>query len=117
MKITRIYNTENNTSAFEDFELDFISDGDIGKLTEKINAKGIIFRETDGDYDYDWHNAPAKQFVIMQEGEVDITVGDGTTRRFTTGDVILAEDTEGQGHISRAVEGRKRKSIFVILED
>jgi uncharacterized cupin superfamily protein len=52
----------------------------------------------------------------MLDGEVEIEAGDGTKRRFGTGDVLLAEDTAGRGHISRAVEGRPRKSIFVTLD-
>ena len=43
-------------------------------------------------------------------------VGDGTVRRFTTGDILLAEDTTGQGHISRAVNGKPRKSLFIALD-
>ena len=32
------------------------------------------------------------------------------------GDVLLAEDTTGQGHISRAVAGKPRKSLFITLD-
>jgi uncharacterized cupin superfamily protein len=88
----------------------------IGRLSEPIRATSIIFRETDGDYDYGWHHAPRRQYIINLEGEVEITVGDGTTRRFGTGDVILAEDQTGRGHISRAMNKRPRKSIFVTLD-
>jgi uncharacterized protein YjlB len=117
MKATRIFTTADGTSAFEDFDIPIKDSGEIGKLSEIFRAKGIIFRETDGDYDYQWHNAPERQFVIMLDGEVDITTGDGVTRRFSSGDILLAEDTTGQGHISKAVEGRSRKSLFIVLED
>jgi hypothetical protein len=30
--------------------------------------------------------------------------------------VLLAEDTTGQGHISRAVAGKSRKSLFITLD-
>ena len=116
MKAVRIFSKPDGRSAFEDFDIDIKDAGDIGKLSQMWKAKGVVFRETDGDYDYGWHNAPARQFILMLDGEVDITSGQGETRRFTTGDILLAEDTTGQGHISRAVSG-KRKSVFVILED
>lgn len=116
MKITRLYTGRDGESHFGDMELALEDQGDIGRLSEKQQATGIIFRETDGDYDYDWHNAPCRQYVIMLDGEVEIEAGDGTKRRFGTGDVLLAEDTAGRGHISRAVEGRPRKSIFVTLD-
>ena len=45
---------------------------------------------------------------------VEIECGDGTTRRFGVGDVLLADDTTGQGHISREIEG-PRLQVFVSL--
>ena len=43
-------------------------------------------------------------------------MGDGTRRTFGPGEVLLAADTTGQGHISREVEGPRRQ-IFVPLAD
>jgi len=116
MKITRIYTGKDGESHFEDIDIPLKDAGDIGALSEQVNATGIIFRETSGDYDYSFHNAPQRQYVIMLDGEVDIEIGDGTIRRFTTGDILLAEDTTGRGHRSCAVNGKPRKSIFVTLD-
>ncbi len=85
-------------------------------LSQVKKATGIIFRETPGDYDYSWHNTPRRQFVIILEGGVDFTVSDGETRRFGGGDVVLLEDMNGEGHYSKAVNGQRRKSIFVTLD-
>jgi len=54
--------------------------------------------------------------VVNLEGEVEIEVGDGTKRILRSGDILLAEDTTGQGHISRAVAGKPRKSLFITLD-
>ena len=59
---------------------------------------------------------PDRQYVVNLEGEVEIEVGDGTKRILRTGDILLAEDTTGQGHISRAVAGKPRKSLFITLD-
>ena len=32
------------------------------------------------------------------------------------GEVFLAEDTTGQGHISRAVDGKIRHSLFITVD-
>jgi hypothetical protein len=116
MKITRLYTGPDGMSVFEDMDIELKDKGNIGFLSEPYKAKSIIFRETDGSYNYNWHNAPQRQLVIMVDGEVEIEVGDGTKRRFSTGDIILTEDVTGQGHISRAVDKKPRKSIFVILD-
>lgn len=116
MKITRLYTGADGESHFEDIEIALEDAGNIGELSELEETTGIIFRETGADYDYDWHNAPRRQYIIMLEGAVDVEVGDGTVRRFGTGDVLLAEDTTGRGHISRAVDNQPRKSVFVTLD-
>lgn len=116
MQITRLYTGEDGESHFEDIEIPLKQAGNIGRLSELEEATGIIFRETGPDYDYNWHNAPRRQYIIMLDGAVDVEIGNGTVRRFSTGDVLLAEDTTGRGHISRAVDNEPRKSIFVTLD-
>jgi hypothetical protein len=116
MQATRIYTGPDGVSRFADFDIPLDDHGDIGQLSDCVTATGIIFRETPGDYDYDWHPAPRRQFIIILDGEVDIEVGDGSIRRFGTGDILLVEDTGGRGHKSRAVAGKPRRSVFVTLD-
>jgi hypothetical protein len=116
MKFTRLYTGDDDQSHFEDINIILSVQGDIGDLSNPENATSIIFRETSESYDYDWHTSPTRQYVIMLDGEVEIEIGDGSKRIFRTGDILLAEDTDGQGHISRAVQGRARKSIFITLD-
>ncbi|MEX0960650.1 MAG: hypothetical protein WDZ63_15320 [Burkholderiales bacterium] len=114
--ILRIYTGPDNRSHFEDLQIPLTSAGKIGFVSALMTATGVVFRETDGDYDYDFHTAPRRQFVINLEGEVEIEVGDGTKRVLRSGEILLAEDTTGQGHISRAVAGKPRKSLLVTLD-
>ena len=116
MKITRIYPDSDGETHFEDIDILLHDSGIIGLTSRLQIATGIIFRETSADYDYPWHNAPRRQFVIILEGEVDFTVSDGETRRFGGGDVVLLEDTTGKGHYSKAVQGQPRQSIFITLD-
>ena len=116
MKITRIYTGDDGKSHFEDEDIELKDSGDIGRLSNKIAATGIIFRETEPSYDYDWHPVPQRQFIIMLEGELEVEVGDGEKRHFSGGDVMLFEDTTGQGHRSRTTNNAVRKTIFVTLD-
>jgi len=116
MKMTRIYTGPDGESHFEDVEMVLADAGSIGALSDKVSATGVIFRYTDEEYDYQWHNAPCRQYVVMLEGAVEIEVGDGTRRIFRGGDILLAEDVDGRGHISRAVDGEPRRSLFITLE-
>ena len=116
MKITRIYTGDDGQSHFEDMDMPLIDQGDIGSLSDEVKATCVIFRHTPGNYNFDWHNAPRRQYVVMLEGNVEIEIGDGTKRILNAGDILLAEDTTGQGHISRSVNGQPRKSLFICLE-
>ena len=116
MKITRLYTGDDNESHFEDIDIALEDKGPIGLLSRPLQAGSIIFRETGSGYDYDWHPAPQRQFVIMLEGAVDIEVAGGIMRRFGPGDIVLAEDLTGRGHSSRAVDGQPRRSVFVTLD-
>lgn len=116
MQITRLYTGSDNESHFEDIEIELDDTGDIGQLSDQLEATGIIFRRTGPDYDYDWHNAPRRQYILMLDGAVDVEVGDGTVRRFSTGDILLVEDTTGRGHKSKAVNNEARTSVFVTLD-
>ena len=116
MKITRIYSDADGETHFGELAIPLTDAGAIGMLSQLQGATGIIFRETAGDYDFLWHNAPRRQYVIILEGGVDFTVSDGETRRFGGGDVVLLEDTSGKGHVSKAVGGQTRKSIFITLD-
>jgi len=115
-RLVRIYAGEDGKSHFEDIEIPLKEKIQADLRSSFIKTQGVIFRETTEEYNLDFHPAPRRQYVITLEGEVDITAGDGTTRRFGPGDIMLAEDTIGQGHISRAVNHQPRKCIFIILE-
>ena len=115
MKITRIYTGSDGESYFEDIHVPLHDAGDIGALSRVFPATGVIFRETGSHYDYHLHNAPCRQFVLMLEGGVEIEASSGEKRIFKSGDILLAEDTTGRGHSSKAVNQQVRKSVFITL--
>lgn len=49
----------------------------------------------------DWHPCPARQFLCLMSGSVDMQTTDGDIRRLEPGDLILLEDTTGKGHLTR----------------
>lgn len=116
MRVTRLYTGADQQSHFEDTAVEMGDHGTIGFLSQRHPVTSLIFRHTDGDYDYTWHTAPQRQYIIILEGGLDVEIGDGTRRVFGPGDIVLAEDTEGQGHISRAVNGQPRRSLFITID-
>jgi len=116
MRITRIYSDKDGESRFEDLEIELADSGDIGRLSVKYPVKNIVFRENDGDYDYDWHMAPERQYIILLDGEIEIEVSGGEKRIFKGGDILLVEDVKGKGHRTRATSNEPRRSVFVTLD-
>jgi EutQ-like cupin domain len=49
---------------------------------------------------WDPHVAPRRQWVVVLRGRSEVTVSTGERREFGPGDVVLFEDTTGEGHVS-----------------
>jgi len=114
MKITRIYTGADGESLFEDVVLP-LSETEPGlKFSTLQKTSGIKFLETEGDFDF--HKAPHRQYVVFLDGGVEIETGKGVKRRFNAGDVLLAEDTTGRGHIIRTLDKTPHRAIFITLE-
>jgi len=113
--VTKIYSDSEGNSHFEDINIPLTDAGSIGKLSTGIAAKEIIFREVAPSYDYDFHNAPQKQYIILLDGEIEIETSLGDKRTFKSGEVLLVEDTTGKGHKTRNLQLINRKSIFITL--
>ena len=116
MKIHRLYTDDRGESHFEDREVEFTETGRAGRLSPRLPATGIIFREVPPDYDLDWHPAPRRQYIINLDAGVQITASDGEVRRIGAGEVLLVEDTWGKGHLSKALDARVRHCIFVPVD-
>ena len=93
-----------------------MSESPSGKLSERMPATGVIFREVPAEYDLDWHPAPRRQYIINLDAGVKITASDGEAREIGAGEVILVEDTSGKGHLSQALEAKIRHCIFVPID-
>ena len=116
MRIHTLYVDANGETHVRDLEVQWVEERPGGKLSKRFPATGIIFRETAGDYDLDWHPAPRRQYIINLDAGVKITASDGESRVIGAGEVILVEDVKGKGHRSQAIEGKLRHCIFVPVD-
>ncbi len=116
MRIHNLYTDADGQSHFRDIEVEWVETRNASKLSQRLPATGIIFRETSGDYDLDWHPAPRRQYIINLDACVQITASDGEARVIGAGEVILVEDVTGKGHLSKSIGGKLRHSIFVPID-
>src|SRR6058998_1989578 len=113
MDIIRIHTGSDGKSHFEEIVPKLEPRGDKSESAELI--PGIVIRRFEPTRSNLWHHAPGRYAVFTLSGAVDIEIGDGTVRRLGTGDILIAEDVTGQGHVTREVGPQARVSVFVPL--
>jgi hypothetical protein len=116
MRVHNLYVDDKGESHWRDIEVEWVETRNFSKMSKRLPATGVIFRETSGDYDLDWHPAPRRQYIVNLDGGVKITASDGVAREIGAGEVILVEDTHGKGHLSQSLGGKMRHSIFIPIE-
>ena len=118
-KIWRVYSGPDGKSHVAELPLAMKPfkdvEGAYGEAAPTQAATGITFRMSPPGYVLDWHCAPRRQYSISLSGQAEIEVGDGTVARVGPGDVVLAEDLTGQGHVTRVVGDQPRFYAIVPL--
>lgn len=115
MKVTRIYSDKQGDSHFEEIEIPLINQGYIGFLSESIKVTTLQFRKVSPNYNYDFHCAPQRQYIVLLDGGVEIESSMGEVRKFQTGEILLVEDVSGKGHRTKNIEPKERTSLFIHL--
>lgn len=115
MKAVHLYTGEDGRSHFADLDVP-MNPVASGSQSSPVPAEGVVFRETSTGTEQAFHPAPRRQFVVTLSGEAEIECGDGTKKHFRAGDIMLADDTTGQGHITRVIEG-PRRYMFLLISD
>lgn len=117
VKVTRLYTGADGKTKVEEFEIPMTPRNAGSDLSASVAVTGLQVRRTTPEYWLDWHPAPRRQLVVTLSGESEIEVEGGRKIRLGPGHILLAEDTTGQGHISRAVASRDRIALDIALAD
>lgn len=112
--IKQMRRTPDGVSQFHGFG-DFFPD-----LTDRWSdprpVAGVLFGEYPDRAFIDWHPEVLNQLVIVLTGCLELEVRGGHVERFRAGDVVLAADRTGEGHIDR-FHGRTAVALAVIEDD
>ena len=103
------------TLAMDDFE---DTEGAYGCATPWLSCDRLAIRQAPDDFSLGWHTAPRRQVLVQLQGSLQVTVASGDTAIVGPGDVLLAEDLTGQGHLTRSVgEGPCMYAIVPLAAD
>jgi quercetin dioxygenase-like cupin family protein len=106
MRYVRVFADQGGASRFEDVSLEgsprLVVEGVPPLLLSgPFPVTEVLFAEQPADApDWQAHVAPRRQWIVVLSGRATITTTDGERREFGPGDVVLVEDTTGEGHVS-----------------
>ena len=99
LKLKRMYTAEDNRSYYREFSELFPAPPNEWSPSRPVLGLRFLCWE---DGFIDWHPEVVNNFPIFLSGEISVEVsGDRTNLAFRAGDICLAEDRTGRGHIDR----------------
>lgn len=107
LNCTRIHTDDQGAARFEDTRIPMVPEEpgpDTLSVSEVFGASGLIFARAVPGGGHPDQPEPRRAMGIVLAGSSEISAS-GETRTFTTGDILLIEDTEGVGHSSRTTDG------------
>ncbi len=118
---TRLFTDASGVSQFADVAVELLP-GFAVPPAEPLNVADFMLTErcswVGGTSDWKgdtMHPVPRRILCVTVKGELEITAGNGETRVFAPGSVILAEDTTGTGHSTRVTGSNDSISLFFSL--
>ena len=112
MQFVRVYSGDDGESHFEDLTPD-----QLAELVPHIGKGPITLNQRSSPSFSDFHTAPRRQYVVNLSGVAEFETADGTKRRLLPGDVLIAEDLTGHGHIARSIGASPRVSLAIPLAE
>jgi hypothetical protein len=121
-KYTRLFADEAGESHFEDITVElalanFAPTAPPMGVSESMPARQSAFIGGPVGWIGDWHVSSARNLFVVLSGEWEIEASDGISRRFSSPDVLLAEDTSGKGHRSRVISEDDSLALVVQLSE
>jgi hypothetical protein len=112
MRIVRVFAGDDGESHFEEMTPD-----QLAEIVNRVGEGDIILNRRPSPSVHDYHNAPRRQYVVNLSGVSEYEIAGGTVERLMPGDVLVAEDVTGHGHIARNLGDDIRLSLAVPLAD
>ena len=110
MQIVRVYSGDDGESHFED-----VAPEEMVKIAGQLGEGDIQLNERLSPSFSDYHTAPRRQYVLHLLGIGEYETADGEKRQLKPGDILVAEDLTGHGHIARGLGEGTRYILAVPL--
>lgn len=112
MQIVRVYTGADGESHFED-----VTPDQFAAMVDNRGDGPVTLNCRPSPSFSDYHTAPRLQYVVNLSGIAEFETADGSKRRLVPGDVLIAEDVTGHGHIARSIGETFRVSLAIPLAE
>ena len=112
MQIVRVFSGDDGESHFEDVDPE-----EMVSVAKRLGEGDIELLPRQAPSFSDYHTAPRRQYVLHLLGAAEYEAADGSKRQLLPGDVLVAEDLSGHGHIARGLGEGPRYLLAVPLAE
>ena len=112
MKIVRVYSGDDGESHFED-----VTPEEMANIVNRVGPGDLSLGLRPSPSFSDYHNAPRRQYVVNLSGTAEFECADGSKVQMEPGDILVAEDLTGHGHIARSLGETPRASLAVPMAE
>jgi hypothetical protein len=122
MNYSRVYADDDGVTHFGDASMElsevaYAPPAPPFLVSDAVPTRQFLLCGAPAGWEGGWHPAPARQFVVLLQGELEIEAGDGEVRQFGPGTMVLLEDTTGRGHATRVIGDVDVRGVFLQLPD
>ena len=122
--IVQITNHDNLASTFSEVKHEKLQMGGM-LLTDRIDALNFRLRESEVGYKTGFHVAGDPTLIIIQQGTLRISLQNGESKDFSSGDMFIAKDFLPKhipfdeaihGHRAEVIGEQRLKAVHIKLE-
>ncbi len=123
MRLVKITTDGDGGSRFEEVELPQASTPYLENVppllvSASMATTGVVFVTTPPEVrETPPHPPPQRQFVVVLEGLLEVETTDGEKRTIAPGMIVLVEDVDGQGHVTKVVSPTPATIMAVAIAD
>lgn len=115
IRLVRLYTNDKGETCFEEGEIPLTLKIGNDQACSWLPVTSVRFEESPPGSFLQWHNAPQRQYVVTLSGTLEFTTRNGKQFQLKPGDVLLAEDTTGEGHRWRLIDHQPWKRVYIQL--
>ena len=116
IRVIRLYTGSDGQTHSEEPTLKLSANRSLSEVSDPEKALSVQFWRASAGLVNDWHPAPTRQYNIRLKGRLEVELAGGKKIQLAPGQIVLAEDVTGKGHITRCLGPEDCVSVLIPLD-